>query len=119
MKLAVILERVNPVIGSAIEILRSRGAKVDLIQPSLMTYEVAEIRIQRVFPQPLDPRAERQDVGRFPRGEAARELVVVEIQRQAVRQAPVGRHHRDARRMAFGEAREKLRLREHFPSLAV
>ena len=46
MKLAVILERVNPVIGSAIEILRSRGAKVDLIQPSLMTYEVAEIRIQ-------------------------------------------------------------------------
>jgi hypothetical protein len=71
--------------------------------------------IERVLPQPLDEGAEGQDVGRFPGGEAARELVVVEFQRQAVREALVRRNHRDPRRMAFSEAREEFGFLKHCP----
>lgn len=46
MKIGVILERKNPVIGEAIEILRSRGAEVELIEPRLMTYELSELRVR-------------------------------------------------------------------------
>jgi glutathione synthase/RimK-type ligase-like ATP-grasp enzyme len=46
MKIGVILERVNPVIGEAVEILRSRGAAVELIQPRQMNFELSEIRIR-------------------------------------------------------------------------
>ena len=45
MKIGVILERLNPVIGEAVEILRSRGAAVELIQPRQMNFELSEIRI--------------------------------------------------------------------------
>lgn len=46
MKIGVILERVNPVVREAIEILRSRGAMVELIQPRRMNFELAEIRVR-------------------------------------------------------------------------
>ena len=45
MKIGVILERVNPVIGEAVEILRGRGADVELIQPRQMNFELSEFRI--------------------------------------------------------------------------
>jgi glutathione synthase/RimK-type ligase-like ATP-grasp enzyme len=45
MKIGVILERRNPVISEAIEILRSRGAVVDLIEPRLMNFELSELRV--------------------------------------------------------------------------
>src|SRR6476620_8486642 len=45
MKIGVILERVNPVIGEAVQILRSRGAEVELIQPRLMNIELSELRV--------------------------------------------------------------------------
>ncbi len=45
MKIGVILERVNPVIGEAVEILRGRGASVELIQPRQMNFELTEIRV--------------------------------------------------------------------------
>ena len=43
--MGVILERVNPVIGEAVEILRGRGANVELIQPRQMNFELSDIRI--------------------------------------------------------------------------
>ena len=39
----------------------------------------SQIRVQGVFPQPLDEGAERQDVGGFPDREALRDLVGVEL----------------------------------------
>ena len=45
MKIGVILERLNPVLGEAVEILRGRGAEIDLIEPRKMTLELSEIRI--------------------------------------------------------------------------
>ncbi len=45
MKIGVILDRVNPVIGEAIEILRTRGADVELIQPRLMNFELSDLRV--------------------------------------------------------------------------
>jgi len=67
--------------------------------------------IERVLPQPHDERVERQDVGRFPRAQAARRLVGVEILHQALREAAVRGHRRDARGVAFAEAREQIGLR--------
>jgi glutathione synthase/RimK-type ligase-like ATP-grasp enzyme len=46
MNIGVILERVNPVIGGAVEVLRARGAQVDLIQPRQMNFELSEIQIR-------------------------------------------------------------------------
>ena len=45
MKIGVILDRVNPVIGETIEILRTRGADVELIQPRLMNFELSTLRV--------------------------------------------------------------------------
>src|SRR3954464_14577599 len=74
---------------------------------------LAGLRVKSILPKALDKGADRHDVGRLPRGEAARELIVVEIQRQPVSQALIRRDDGDARRVAFGEAREKLRVVEH------
>jgi len=46
MKIGVILERKNPVIGEAIEILRTRGAEVELIEPRLMSFDLSELRVR-------------------------------------------------------------------------
>lgn len=49
MKIGVILDRVNPVIGEAIEILRTRGADVELIQPRLMNFALSELLFCHAF----------------------------------------------------------------------
>lgn len=53
MKIAVILggsnpeaQRQNPVTRGAIEILRARGARVDIVEPRLMTCELSEVRVR-------------------------------------------------------------------------
>ena len=69
-------------------------------------------RIKRVLVQPLDQRAERQDVGRFPGGESAPGLPPVEPRGERRGQPPVGRDDAETLRcrgLALGEALKELR----------
>ena len=69
---------------------------------------VAELGVERVFPQPLDEGAEGQDVRRFPDGKPLPDLKGVEFGGQGLGKAPVGRDHRDARGVAFRQPLEQL-----------
>ncbi len=69
---------------------------------------VAELGVERVFPQPLDEGAEGQDVGRFPDRQPLPDLKGVEFGGQGLGKAPVGRDHRDARGVAFRQPLEQL-----------
>jgi hypothetical protein len=69
---------------------------------------LAEVRVQRVFPQPLDESAEGQDVGRFPYREILFCLESIELRHQRLGKALVRRDDGDARGVALLEAGEEL-----------
>ena len=75
---------------------------------------LTQVAIERVLPQPLDERAEGQDVRRLPDRLALIDLKSIELGHQRLRQALVGRDHRDAGGVPLGgESREQVGFRQH------
>src|SRR5258708_33820704 len=66
-----------------------------------------DLRVERIAPDPLDPRADGQDVGCPPGLQATGGLACVEFRAQRLREATVGRCDRETFRPPFLQTLEK------------